>query len=117
MSDSFDVMFTADFEADDSSFNAGSLGEIQYGLKGDKGDPGERGEQGPQGEKGDPFTYEDFTEDQLISLRGPQGFQGPIGPQGIQGPKGDTGTPGITDAFIDSEGNLIITIPEEGGDN
>lgn len=40
---------------------------------------------GPRGEKGDAFTYEDFTEDQLAMLVGPQG------PQGEQGPKGETG--------------------------
>lgn len=36
-----------------------------------------------QGPKGDPFTYEDFTEDQLASLKGqqgPEGEQGPAGP-------------------------------------
>ena len=31
-----------------------------------------------EGEKGDPFTYEDFTEEQLENLRGPQGFSGDI---------------------------------------
>ena len=35
---------------------------------------GPRGFQGPQGEKGDPFVYEDFTAEQLESLRGPQGI-------------------------------------------
>lgn len=33
-----------------------------------------------QGEKGDPFTYEDFTPEQLEGLRGPQGPEGPQGP-------------------------------------
>ncbi len=53
-----------------------------------------------KGEKGDPFTYEDFTAEQLESLRGPQGLkgengvQGPQGIPGIQGPKGDTGEQG-----------------------
>ena len=71
------------------------------GEKGDKGPIGERGPQGPQGEqgiqgiqgiqgkKGDPFTYEDFTPQQLEGLRGPQGIQGL---QGVQGPKGDSFT-------------------------
>lgn len=112
------------------------------GPKGDKGDPGEvgpagpkgdegpqgpagndglpgetgpQGPQGPQGLKGDPFTYADFTEEQLAELKGPKGDPGeqgeqgpkgeigPRGPQGIrglqgvqgpQGPKGDKGDPG-----------------------
>ena len=59
------------------------------GLKGEKGDTGaqgpigpkgDTGSQGPQGPKGDAFTFEDFTTEQLESLRGPRG------------PKGDTGT-------------------------
>lgn len=38
--------------------------------------------QGPPGDKGDPFTYEDFTEEQLDSLRGPKGEEGPPGKDG-----------------------------------
>lgn len=68
---------------------------------------------GPQGE---PFTYADFTQEQLEALKGPkgdkgeqgatgeqgprgvQGETGPIGPQGQRGengPKGDTGERGL----------------------
>lgn len=56
-----------------------------------------------KGDKGDPFTYSDFTPEQLAALKGPQGEAGPkgdkgeIGPQGDigpQGPKGDTGERG-----------------------
>ena len=65
--------------------------------------------QGPKGDKGDPFTYDDFTEEQLAALKGEAGEQGPQGPagvdgvqgeqgpqgeQGIQGPKGETGEQG-----------------------
>ena len=32
--------------------------------------------QGPRGDKGDPFTYEDFTEEQLKDLTGPAGTPG-----------------------------------------
>lgn len=46
---------------------------LPAGQKGDKGEKGETGAEGPKGEKGDPFTYEDFTESQLESLRGPSG--------------------------------------------
>ena len=34
---------------------------------------------GASGAKGDPFTYDDFTSEQLESLRGPQGIPGPAG--------------------------------------
>ena len=39
-----------------------------------------------KGAKGDPFTYSDFTPEQLAALRGPIGPQGEIGERG---PKGD----------------------------
>lgn len=41
-----------------------------------------KGEKGDQGEKGDAFTYEDFTEEQLVALTGPTG---PVGPKGRDG--------------------------------
>ena len=72
------------------------------GPKGETGPQGERGIQGPKGDKGDPFTYSDFTEDQINNLKnGPKGDkgdpgetgpQGPQGPQGPKGPKGDSFT-------------------------
>ena len=73
------------------------------GPKGDKGDKGDLGEPGP---KGDPFTYEDFTPEQLANLVGPKGDKGDPGPKGdaftyedftpdqlakLVGPKGDKG--------------------------
>ena len=70
------------------------------GAQGPRGETGETGARGPkgdtgaQGPKGDPFTYEDFTEEQLAALTGPQGPKGDTGPQGKQGPKGDTGDTG-----------------------
>lgn len=47
-----------------------------------------------KGDKGDPFTYEDFTPEQLAALIGPKGEIGPAGPQGKVGPKGDIGPKG-----------------------
>ena len=70
------------------------------------------GKEGPPGPKGDPFTYDDFTPEQLEGLKGPKGDTGPQGPQGpqgkaftyddftpeqlakLKGPKGDTGPRG-----------------------
>ena len=42
-----------------------------------------KGEKGDKGDKGDPFTYEDFTPEQLEALRGPKGEQGEKGQDGI----------------------------------
>ena len=54
--------------------------EVKFGLKGDKGDA---------------FVYENFTEEQLEKLKGPQGVQGEQGPRGEIGPQGERGIQGI----------------------
>lgn len=41
------------------------------GIKGEKGDTGAQGEQGIQGVKGDPFTYDDFTSEEIEGLKKP----------------------------------------------
>lgn len=41
------------------------------GPQGPKGDSGEKGEQGIQGVKGDPFTYDDFTPEEIDGLKKP----------------------------------------------
>ncbi len=80
------------------------------GPKGDAGPQGEQGPQGPKGEKGDPFTYSDFTEDQINNLKnGPKGDKGdpgetgPQGPQGPQGPKGPKGDPFTYNDFTEAQ--------------
>ena len=85
---------------------------IKDGLDGKTGPEGKQGEIGPKGEpfryedfteeqldslkgpKGDAFTYDDFTVDQLASLKGETGERGPEGPQGIQGKTGEKGDVG-----------------------
>ena len=105
------------------------------GDQGDKGDAGERGPQGeqgiqgiqgpigPKGDKGDAFTYSDFTEDQLASLKGPKGDQGekgatgergPQGEQGIQGPIGETGPAGA-DGTPAGFGEIVATVDNSTG--
>ena len=56
-----------------------------------------QGPKGDKGDKGDAFTYADFTQEQLASLKGPKGAKGDAGPQGAagaQGPQGATGPQG-----------------------
>lgn len=58
---------------------------------------GEPGPQGPAGKDGN-VSFEELTDEQKESLRGPQGIQGepgPQGPQGEQGIQGETGPQGI----------------------
>lgn len=43
----------------------------EKGDRGEKGDTGLQGTQGIQGVKGDPFTYADFTQDQIAELQRP----------------------------------------------
>lgn len=49
------------------------------GVNGLKGDPGPKGEPGKDGK---PFTYDMFTSEQLVALKGPKGDPGPPGPPG-----------------------------------
>ena len=42
-----------------------------------------------KGSKGDPFTYADFTAEQLEALKGPKGEPGLKGENGAPGPKGE----------------------------
>lgn len=61
------------------------------GLQGTTGSQGTTGETGAQGPMGPAFTYNDFTQEQLQGLVGPQG---PVGPQGTTGETGSQGTTG-----------------------
>ena len=58
------------------------------------GQTGPRGAQGEAGPKGDSFTYEDFTAEQLASLKGPKGDTGQTGATGATGPQGPAGQTG-----------------------
>ena len=66
--------------------------------------------QGPQGPKGDPFTYEDFTAEQLAALTGPAGKDGRDGvsPKVAVAKSGTTTTISITDA----DGTKTATIED-----
>lgn len=67
------------------------VGKISQGVEYYKGDPGPKGDTGPRGEKGEPFRFEDFTPEQLESLK-VKGDTGPAGEPGQKGDKGDAFT-------------------------
>ena len=50
--------------------------ETLRGPQGVQGERGIQGEQGIRGEQGEPFTYEDFTPEQLAALKGEKGEAG-----------------------------------------
>ena len=56
-----------------------------------KGDTGPQGVKGDTGNTGDAFTFDDFTPEQLASLKGATGDTGATGSKGDKGDKGDTG--------------------------
>lgn len=58
-------------------------------IKGDTGEPGKQGEKGERGEKGDPFTFDDFTPEQLAALKGEKGEKGDTGREHIRLPRSD----------------------------
>ena len=71
------------------------------GEKGDKGDPFTYEDftpeqlaslKGDKGDKGDSFTYEDFTAEQLASLKGAKGDKGDKGDKGVDGKDGISAT-------------------------
>jgi len=61
----------------------GFRGTEQEWLDSLKGLQGPQGPQGEPGPKGDPFRYEDFTPDQLETLKGPKGDKGEDGRDGV----------------------------------
>ena len=87
------------------------LGNIK-GPKGDRGERGPKGDpftftdftqdqlnalKGPKGDKGESFKFSDFTQEQLAALKGPKGDQGPQGPPGPAGSGGSGGSVDLSD--------------------
>lgn len=57
---------------------------------------GNRGLQGEKGETGKSFTYEDFTSEQLVALKGEKGDKGEDGAKGPAGTDGKNGVDGYS---------------------
>ena len=74
-----------------------------------------KGERGPKGDKGDAFKYEDFTPEQLESLRGPQGEPGSISfeeltpeqKEELRGPAGKDGKDFTYEDFTQEQLNAL----------
>ena len=88
---------------------------------------GAKGDQGIQGIQGEPFTYDDFTPEQLEGLRFRyedfteeqlEEIRGPAGPEGPQGGKGDTGNnatiTGATASVSNTTGTPKVTVTMGG---
>lgn len=88
-----------------TSFEAIPGGEVD--LAGVTPVAGSAGRGIARGEKGDPFTYDDFTEEQLEDLKGEKGEKGDQGIQGPQGEKGDQGIQGPKGDRGDSPGDVL----------
>lgn len=56
--------------------NEGTNSEAEFVFRIPKGDKGDKGNKGDKGDKGDPFTYADFTAEQLDGLKGEKGEPG-----------------------------------------
>lgn len=105
--------------------NNGNLDNpISVNIKGDTGKTGPEGPIGPQGPqgndgatgpKGDPFIYEDFTQEQLESLKGPKGDTGEKGDQGLKGNDGVNATITNVTASIDNNTGTPSVIVSMGG--
>lgn len=69
---------------------------------------------GEKGDKGDPFTYKDFTPEQLASLKGDKGDKGDNGIDGKDGADGHTPVKGV-DYFDGVNGKSAYQIAVDNG--
>ncbi len=68
---------------------------------------------GEKGDKGDAFTYDDFTPEQLASLKGERG---PVGPQGPQGEGGKSAYEiAVDNGFEGTETEWLASLGGGGG--
>ena len=74
-----------------------------------KGDTGPQGVKGDTGNTGDAFTFDDFTPEQLASLKG---ATGDTGATGSKGDKGDTGAKGDTGIGSDEEAGWKLPVDQ-----
>ena len=109
---------------------------IQMGIQGPRGERGPKGDpftyddftpeqlEQLKGPKGDPFTYNDFTPEQLESLKGPKGDKGDAFTyddftaeqlEQLKGPKGDPGPTYTAGENITISADNVISATGGGG--
>ena len=66
--------------------------------------------------KGDPFTYNDFTSEQLAALKGEKGDTGATGPKGDKGDPGAKGEDGAPFTYNDFTAEQLAALKGEKGD-
>ena len=94
ISDAAELINNVERKLENGEFVGPQGPEGPVGPRGPQGVQGVQGIQGEPGQKGDPFTYEDFTDEQLAGLVGPKGETGEKGSKGDKGDKGDAFTYG-----------------------
>ena len=107
----------ATFDDESTDIGAG-MENVVIGLQGPPGPAGPRGFAGPAGES-PTLTIEETASGVLIEAVNANGtsqigyvLHGAAGPAGPTGPAGPAGPAGIISASIDSDGNLILTVPD-----
>ena len=85
-------------------------------FQGDQGIQGIQGDQGIQGEQGKPFTFDDFSSTQLLSLVGPKGEQGERGEVGFVGEQGKRGEKGNSFIYEDFTKEQLSSLKGDKGD-
>lgn len=108
-------------ETEQSGGQKGDDGKSAYEVAVDNGFEGTESEwleslKGKDGDKGDPFTYDDFTEEQLDDLKGKDGEDGDNGNDGTDGVSVvDATSDGTNITFELSDGSTIdVPWPEQG---
>ena len=78
---------------------------------------------GVKGDKGDPFTYSDFTAEQLATLKGEKGDKGDKGDTGATGESGADGADGksayqiaLDNGFVGSQSEWLASLKGDKGD-
>ena len=78
---------------------------------------GEKGEKGEKGDRGNPFTYSDFTAEQLADLKGEKGDKGDTGAQGLQGIQGEKGDKGDAFTYDDFTAEQLSALKGDKGND